>query len=99
MLKTSTRRANVTVDDRRAVLMLAKARKPRDVAAVPHEAFIRNTLKDRLGWARTTPAPQSILDAAKQMAQAIVVADKAKWAAEDAKKAAAEAAKPAEVAA
>lgn len=60
-------RSNVTVDDRRAVLVIAQARKPKEVAEVAHEQFIRNALKDRLNWPRREPAPQAVLDAAKQM--------------------------------
>lgn len=67
-MQTTQKRTNVTVDDRRAVIAIAAGRKPKDVGAVPHEAFIRNLLKDRLGWPRREPAPQSVLDAAKQMA-------------------------------
>ena len=62
------RRSNVTVDDRRAVIVLARARKPQEVAEVPQEQFIRNALKDCLGWPRREPAPKAVLDAAKQMA-------------------------------
>lgn len=67
-MQTTQMRSNVTIDDRRAVMPVAAARKAKDVAAVPHEAFIRNALKDRLGWPRRDPAPQAVLDAAKQMA-------------------------------
>ncbi len=45
-------RANVTVEDRRAVYVMAMGRKPADVAKVPHEQFLRNALKDRLNWSR-----------------------------------------------
>jgi len=83
MLKqVQVKRANVTVDDRRAVLVIAAARKPRDVVEVPHEAFIRNALKDRLNWPRRDPAPQMLKDAAKQMAANLVKRDKERWAAE-----------------
>jgi len=46
-------RANVTVEDRRAVYVMAMGRKPADVAKVPHEQFLRNALKDRLSWPRS----------------------------------------------
>jgi len=83
MLKqVQVKRANVTVDDRRAVLVIAAARKPRDVVEVPHEAFIRNALKDRLNWPRREPAPQMLKDAAKQMAANLIKRDKERWAAE-----------------
>ena len=82
------RRANVTVDDRRALIAIASGRKPKEVAEVPHEQFIRNALKDRLNWPRRDPAPQAVLDAAKQMAAHLVARDK-KAAAEKAANAAA----------
>jgi hypothetical protein len=89
MLKqVQVKRANVTVDDRRAVLVIAQARKPKDVAEMSHENFIRNALKDRLAWPRREPAPESVKQAAKHMAQSLMARDKARWAAE--KKAAAE---------
>lgn len=92
MLKQAqVKRANVTIDDRRAVLVIAAARKPKDVVEVPHEAFIRNALKDRLHWPRREPAPQVLKEAAKQMAAGLVKRDKERWAAEA--KAAAEKAK------
>jgi hypothetical protein len=75
--KTATvRRANVTVDDRRALIAIASGRKPKEVLEVPHEQFIRNALKDRLNWPRRDPAPQAVLDAAKQMAAHLVARDK-----------------------
>ena len=49
MLNIATKRTTVTVDDRRAVFIAAKARKARDIVAMPTEQFIRNMLKDRLG--------------------------------------------------
>jgi len=103
MLKqVQVKRENVTVDDRRAVLVIAAARKAKDVVEVPHEAFIRNALKDRLNWPRREPAPQVLKEAAKHMATGLVKRDKERWAAE--KKAAddkilAEAAKAAQAAA
>ena len=65
--QAAAKRSNVTVDDRRAVIVIAQARKPKEVAEVNHEQFIRNALKDRLNWPRREPAPQAVLDAAKQM--------------------------------
>lgn len=64
-------RTNVTVDDRRAVLVLAKNRKDSDILRVPQEAFIRNALKDRMGWPRREPAPEAVKLAAREMAKAI----------------------------
>ena len=79
MLKLQSQRTVVTVDDRRAVLVAVKSRKPKDVAAVPNEAFIRNMLKDRMGWARKEPAPATILAVAKEMAAAVKAAADAAW--------------------
>ena len=42
-----------------------------------HETFIRNALKDKLGWPRRDPAPESIKVAAKEMAAFLVARDKA----------------------
>jgi len=68
MLKaTLVQRSNVTIDDRRAVFVAARARKPRDIAAVPNEVFIRNMLKDRLGWPRREPAPESVKAVTREM--------------------------------
>ena len=67
MLNTATKRTTVTVDDRRAVFMAVRGRKPRDVAAVPNEQFIRNMLKDRLGWRRREPAPESVKAVTREM--------------------------------
>ena len=83
--QTAQKRENVTVDDRRAVIVQARGRKPADVAVVPNEAFIRNALKDRMGWPRREPAPKVVLDAAKHMALALKTEADAK-AAEQAKK-------------
>ena len=47
---TSTRRNVVTVDDRRVVFVAVKNCKQRDMVAIPNEVFIRNMLKDRMGW-------------------------------------------------
>jgi len=69
MLKQAqTKRTVVDVDSRRAVSVAARARKPREVAEMGHEQYIRNALKDRLGWPRRDPAPESIKAAAKEMA-------------------------------
>lgn len=69
--KQVAQRSNVTVDDRRVVLVAAKSRKAAEVAKVPHEVFIRQALKAQLGWPQREPAPKSLLDAAKQMAAAL----------------------------
>lgn len=68
MFKVNAKRTNVTVDDRRAVLMLAKSRKDRDVTDVPHEAFLVNALKERMGFASKDEPTESMLAAAKQLA-------------------------------
>lgn len=80
MLKTQARTV-VDIDTRRKVFMQAKARKPADVAKVPHEAFIRNLLKDCLGWKRSEPSPESIKTVAKQMAEQFKAEDLARSAA------------------
>lgn len=77
MLKQATKRTTVCIDTRRTVNMLAMGRKPHDVAKEGHEQFIRNTLKDKLGWPRREPAPQVIKDAARSMAAFLVARDKA----------------------
>ena len=66
----STQRSTVTIDDRRAVFVAVKTRKPRDIAAVPNDVFIRNMLKDRMGWPRREPAPESIKAVTREMAAA-----------------------------
>lgn len=73
MLKTrqTARRNVVTVDDRRAVMLLAKARKPKDVALVKHEDFIRRELKSRLGWPQTEPASPELKQAARDISEAL----------------------------
>jgi hypothetical protein len=48
------------------VISVARGFKP--TLKETREQFIRNTLKDRLNWPRRDPAPQAVLDAAKQMA-------------------------------
>ncbi len=66
-MQTKTQqRSNVTVDDRRAVMPLARAFKP--TLKLNREQFIRNALKARLGWPEREPAPESVMAAVKQMA-------------------------------
>ncbi len=89
------RRTEVTIDDRRAVLVLARTRDPKLAAVVPHEAFIRNTLKDRMGWPRKEPASDQLKAAAREMAAHLVSRDKEAAAAKRAALAAAEAAEAA----
>jgi len=72
MKAATLKRSNVTVDDRRAMIVLARARKPADVLKVNQETFLRQTLKTKMGWAPKEPAPQSIKDAAREMAQSIL---------------------------
>jgi len=75
MLKAApTQRITVTVDDRRAVFMAARARKPRDIMAVPNEVFIRNMFKDRMGWPHRDPAPESIKAVTREMVASFKVA-------------------------
>lgn len=76
-MQATVKRNVVCIDTRRTVNMLAMARKPGDVAKEGHEQFIRNQLKDRLGWPRREPAPQAIKDAARSMAAFLVLRDKA----------------------
>ncbi len=83
----SAQRTNVTIDDRRTVIVLSKARKPGDVAKVPHEAFLRQTLKTRMGFGPKEPAPDSIKQAAKDMAASILRDAKAAAEAQAAKQA------------
>lgn len=71
MLQAQVKRTNVTIDDRRAVIVLTRNRPQADVDKVSHEQFLRRALKDRLGWPQRDPAPQAVLDAAKQMAKAL----------------------------
>lgn len=63
----NNKRTVVTVDDRRAVLTAAKARDAKAVAKVPHNVFIRQMLKERMGWTMKEPAPESAIAAANQM--------------------------------
>ena len=74
MLKITVKREKVTIDDRRAVIVLARSRKPADIAKVPQEAFLRQQLKARMGIAKDEPASESIKEAAKQMAAALAPA-------------------------
>lgn len=73
MLKTAQkiRRNTVTVEDRRAVMVLAKSRKPKDIALVKHEDFVRRELKSRLGWPQSEPASDALKTAAREIAQAV----------------------------
>ncbi len=89
-MQATTKRTTVCIDTRRTVNMLAMSRKPGDVAKEGHEQFIRNALKDRLGWPRREPAPESIKVAAKQMAAVLQQRDKALADKKAAEKAAAE---------
>ncbi len=75
-MQATQRRTIVDADTRRAVFMIAGARKPVDVAKVPHEKFIRNLLKDRLGWPRNEPAPEQLKQVAASMADLFVARDK-----------------------
>jgi hypothetical protein len=70
MLKNATpaKRNTVDVDTRRAVIVIARNRKPKEVAEVNHETFIRNLLKDKMGWPRREPAPETIKAAARELA-------------------------------
>ena len=75
--KTATvKRTTVDIDTRRSIVVIARARKPKEVAEVNHETFIRNALKDRMGWPRREPAPESIKAAAREMASFLVARDK-----------------------
>jgi hypothetical protein len=64
----SNRKTIVDTDTRRSVFMLAKGRTKGDVAKVPHEAFIRQALKAKLGWAKNEPAPEHVKTVAKELA-------------------------------
>lgn len=75
MQQAQVKRTVVDVDTRRAVVVLARSRKPGEVADVNHETFIRNALKDRMGWPRRDPAPDTIKTAAKEMAAFLVKRD------------------------
>lgn len=71
------RRTTFGIDDRRAVMTLARGRDPKLALVVPHEAFIRNALKDRMGWPRKEPASEELKAAAREMAAHLVARDKA----------------------
>lgn len=71
------RRNIVDIDTRRSVVMSAQGRKPSEVMEVAHEQFIRNTLKDKMGWPRSEPAPEAIKVAAREMALRLVSRDQA----------------------
>jgi hypothetical protein len=71
MLKITNTRTNVTIDDRRAVIVIARNRKAKDITNVSQEVFIRRALKERLGVAFNQPAPDSIKVAAREMAFAL----------------------------
>lgn len=73
------KRSNVTVDDRRAVLPLARAFKP--TFKETREQFIRNSLKARMGWPAREPAPEAVMVAVKQMAKFLSGEERAKRAA------------------
>jgi hypothetical protein len=75
----------VCVDTRRAVFMAAKGRRKDDVQKVKHEDFIRQMLKDRMGWPKRDPAPDSIKTAAREMAAILVQQEKDAAAAQKAK--------------
>ena len=64
------------VEDRIAVLHVAQVRKPSEVATVGHEQFIRNALKDRMGWPRRESAPEQVVRTAKAMAEMLKARDK-----------------------
>ena len=64
----TTRKTTVDIDTRRTVFMIAKARSKGDVVKVPHEAFVRNLLKSKLGWPKNEPAPDAIKVVAKAVA-------------------------------
>ena len=92
MFKTApVQRSNVTIDDRRAAFVAAKGRRPRDVAAVPNEQFIRNMLKDRMGWPHRDPAPEALKAASREIATALSLAARVAAAKLDANRVAAEA--------
>lgn len=75
-MQATTKRNVVCIDTRRTVNMLASGRKPQDVAKEGHEQFIRNLLKDKLGWPRREPAPEAIKAAAREMAARLQARDK-----------------------
>lgn len=84
-------RTVVDIDLRRLVVVEARGRKPKDVAEVGHETFVRNLLKDKMGWPRREPAPESIKRAAKEIAEMLLDRDRTIAAAKAAQARAAEA--------
>ena len=86
MFQTTTKRTNVTVDDRRAVFVAGISRNKNEMIAIPHETFARNMLKDRLGWPHRDPAPDSVKQAAKELAVSLSAAVKQKLDAAEAKR-------------
>jgi len=76
-MQTTTKRTTVDIDTRRTIVMTARARKPADVAKVPHEAFVRQTLKARMGWAKNEPAPDHIKAVAREIAAQLEAGGKA----------------------
>ena len=68
---SNIKRTTVTIDDRRAVYMAVKFRRPRDVAVVSNENFIRHKLKERMGWSWREPAPESIKAVARSMSASL----------------------------
>lgn len=76
MNTTTQGRSTVDIDTRRRVYMAAMARRPQDVVKVGHEAFIRNSLKDSLGWRRDQPAPEQIKAVAREMAALLQARDR-----------------------
>lgn len=79
LIQATFKRHTVDIDTRRTVVVMARVRKPQEVAEVNHETFILNALKDKLGWPRRDQAPESIKVAAKEMAAFLVSRDKADW--------------------
>lgn len=77
-MQTAQKRTVVTVEDRRAVLQIARVRKPWEVAEVPHEQFIRRMLKTRLGFSKSEPASDSIKEATRHLVKVVVDAAAAK---------------------
>ena len=70
-ITATVQRSKVTPDDRRAVFVAAKARRPRDVMVEPNEAFIRHMLKNRMGWGHRDPAPEALKAAAREIAASL----------------------------
>lgn len=75
---TPRKRIVVDIDTRRTVMMLAVARKAHEVQEVGHEAFIRRTLKTNMGYSKLDPSPDSVKQAAKEMAAVLVKRDQEK---------------------